>query len=228
MDKAMHITEVCKMLGITSRTIRYYEQLGLVKTVRESDTAPRRIDSANIEALEKIVFLRKVGLTLDEISEIVRDGANATDVIMRRRKELNDEMSELISRATLLQEVLIAAEKGKDIFALIPRLTAPEASEELCRTAAEIVDLLVEGRYADLDPYYADKVRSYASEELIRSNWEMATGGLGKFESFIRQWVRGTVVHNYLRYENRDLVVCLGFNEGKLCVIFFNGGEAKD
>ena len=36
MGELKCINEVCKMLDMTSRTIRYYEQLGLIKTVREN------------------------------------------------------------------------------------------------------------------------------------------------------------------------------------------------
>ena len=65
------ITAVCRLLGITSRTIRYYEQLGLIKTVRKSNTAPRQLDMETIERLRKICFLRKLGMGLDEIAEVI-------------------------------------------------------------------------------------------------------------------------------------------------------------
>ena len=57
------------MLDMTPRTIRYYEERGLVKTVRESKTAQRRLDKDNIERLRNIRFLRMIGLSLDEISD---------------------------------------------------------------------------------------------------------------------------------------------------------------
>ena len=61
MSELKCIKEVCKMLDMTPRTIWYYEQRGLVKTVRESKTALRRLDADNIERLRKIRFLRRLG-----------------------------------------------------------------------------------------------------------------------------------------------------------------------
>ena len=68
MQEFITINEVCKMLGTTSRTIRYYEQCGLLRTTRTVKSAPRRLDSESIERLRKILFLRKLGLSLDEIA----------------------------------------------------------------------------------------------------------------------------------------------------------------
>ena len=73
------------MIGITSRTIRYYEQLGLITTVRESSNAPRRLDEENIERLRKIRFLRKLGLGLDEIAETIGSDEKATELIKRKK-----------------------------------------------------------------------------------------------------------------------------------------------
>lgn len=38
MNDLKTINEVCRILGITSRTVRYYEQCGLIKTIRISKT----------------------------------------------------------------------------------------------------------------------------------------------------------------------------------------------
>ena len=59
MKGLKNITEVCRELDLTSRTIRYYEQCGLIHTVRESAAAPRKLDSENIERLKKIRFLAR-------------------------------------------------------------------------------------------------------------------------------------------------------------------------
>ena len=71
MDDMKSITEVCRLLGITSRTIRYYEQLGLIKTVRKSNTAPRQLDTETIERLRRICFLRKLSMGLDDIADVI-------------------------------------------------------------------------------------------------------------------------------------------------------------
>ena len=85
MEHMQSITEVCRLLDMTSRTIRCYEQLGLIKTHRISKTALRRLDEDNIERLRKIRFLRRLGMALDEIAEIVDSDEKAAECIKRKK-----------------------------------------------------------------------------------------------------------------------------------------------
>lgn len=64
------IGDVAKLLGTTTRTLRYYEELGLVCSSRHSLTAQRRYGSDEIERLRRIRELQTlVGLELHEIGE---------------------------------------------------------------------------------------------------------------------------------------------------------------
>ncbi len=87
MNEIKTITEVCKILNMTSRTIRYYEQCGLIQTIRSSKTTPRQLDSENIKRLRKIQFLRKLGLSLDEISSIINSDAKTAEMIYCKNQE---------------------------------------------------------------------------------------------------------------------------------------------
>ena len=116
MRKIKTINEVCKMLELTSRTIRYYEQLGLIKTVRESSTAPRRLDEENIERLRRIRFLRKLGMGLDEIGGVIDSDEKAAELIKLKKASMRAEINELVYRVNLLTEVIAAVEQGENIY----------------------------------------------------------------------------------------------------------------
>lgn len=66
----LSIGDVAKLLGTTTRTLRYYEELGLVRSSRHSLTAQRRYGSEEIERLRRIRELQTLlGLELHEIGE---------------------------------------------------------------------------------------------------------------------------------------------------------------
>jgi len=66
----LSIGEVAKLLGTTTRTLRYYEELGLVRSSRHSLKAQRRYGSKEIERLRRIRELQTLlGLELHEIGE---------------------------------------------------------------------------------------------------------------------------------------------------------------
>jgi DNA-binding transcriptional MerR regulator len=70
MTGLMSIGDVAEMLGTTTRTLRYYEELGLVSSSRLSVTAQRRYGPPEIARLRHIRELQTLlGLDLDEIAE---------------------------------------------------------------------------------------------------------------------------------------------------------------
>ena len=66
------IGEIAKLTNLTTRTIRYYEELGLLgnKNIRTSGQL-RLFDNTDITRLKKIQMLKDLGLTLEEISEVI-------------------------------------------------------------------------------------------------------------------------------------------------------------
>ena len=63
------ISEVCQELGVTHRTVRFYEAQGLVAPKRE----PRRrfYYTSDVERLRSVMRLKSVGLSLREIREVL-------------------------------------------------------------------------------------------------------------------------------------------------------------
>jgi Predicted transcriptional regulators len=66
------IGEIAKLTNLTTRTIRYYEELGLLG-IRENRPQGqlRLFDNDDIERLKKIQMLKDLGLTLDEIGQVI-------------------------------------------------------------------------------------------------------------------------------------------------------------
>ncbi|MGH9299285.1 MAG: MerR family transcriptional regulator [Acidimicrobiales bacterium] len=69
-SELVSIGDAAEMLGMTTRTLRYYEELGLVSSSRVSSTAQRRYGPVEIDRLHRIGELQTLlGLDLDEIGE---------------------------------------------------------------------------------------------------------------------------------------------------------------
>lgn len=72
MDKeaSYKIGELARMFGITARTIRFYEELGLLESHTREQCEHRRYSERNAIRLKRIQQLKDYGLTLAEISEV--------------------------------------------------------------------------------------------------------------------------------------------------------------
>lgn len=66
------IGEIAKLTNLTTRTIRYYEGLGLLGTRKNRSRGQSRLfDNDDIKRLKKIQMLKDLGLTLEEIGKVI-------------------------------------------------------------------------------------------------------------------------------------------------------------
>jgi MerR family copper efflux transcriptional regulator len=64
------IGELAQKAGVTARTIRYYEELGILSTPRRPQARHRRYSQKDLLHLQRVQQLKEYGLTLGEIREI--------------------------------------------------------------------------------------------------------------------------------------------------------------
>lgn len=67
----MQIGEVAEQVGLSLRTVRYYEEVGLVSPVQRSAGGFRIYDEHAVDRLRLIRDLKPLGFSLDEIRTIV-------------------------------------------------------------------------------------------------------------------------------------------------------------
>ena len=219
MRKIKTINEVCKMLDTTSRTIRYYEQLGLIKTVRQSNTAPRRLDEENIERLRRIRFLRKLGIGLDEIGGVIDSDEKAAELIKLKKAALVAEINELVERANLLTEVIAAVEQGENIYETDKRLNMPPDHEEMLRIAGECTRLILEHRFEELQGYLDEDMRQMPPE-LLEVGWNVHIKPCGAFVSIGEQKIVADTVINRLHFEKQDVAILTEVHAGIVTNLF--------
>ncbi len=66
------IGELARMFGVTLRTIRYYEEIGLLKSLPRDGSGHRRYSARSAVHLKRIQELKDYGLSLLEIAELFR------------------------------------------------------------------------------------------------------------------------------------------------------------
>jgi MerR family transcriptional regulator, copper efflux regulator len=67
----VRIGELARQADVTPRTIRYYEGRGLLAPARRAGGGHRQYDDDALGRLRKIDWLKDLGLTLDEIAEVI-------------------------------------------------------------------------------------------------------------------------------------------------------------
>jgi MerR family transcriptional regulator, repressor of the yfmOP operon len=100
--KSMRIGELAELIGTTPRTIRYYEEIGLLPAAEDREHGKRRgYDEGDVERLREIMRLRDLlGLTLEELRQLV-EAEDARAALRRELRETEDveRQSEILHEA---------------------------------------------------------------------------------------------------------------------------------
>ena len=94
------ISEVSKRFNISTRTLRYYEQIGLLESTKKDGYAYRTYDEEAILRLQQIIILRKLRIPLKEIITILESESTA-EIIETFRKNLSEVDEEITALSTI-------------------------------------------------------------------------------------------------------------------------------
>ncbi len=105
--------KLTKMSGVSARTLRYYDEIGLLKPKRVAESGYRIYGQEEVDALQQILFYRELGFALDEIRKLTQaPGFDRESAFLRHLAELQkqrERLDALINNVTKS----IAAMKGE-------------------------------------------------------------------------------------------------------------------
>jgi MerR family copper efflux transcriptional regulator len=105
----MKINELAGMTGLSDKTIRYYESVGVLPTPKRLNNGYRTYDENDIERISFVMGLRHLGFSLGDVTEILamRDRGEAPcRVLLGLLSEKAEEVSGRIKELVRLEEEL--------------------------------------------------------------------------------------------------------------------------
>lgn len=107
------INELSKLAGVSARTLRYYDETGLLCPSRTNDSGYRFYGPGEVELLQQILFYRERGLSLDKIKHIIYDDDFDSLSALYEHLESLKQQKERISSLICTVNTTIASMKGE-------------------------------------------------------------------------------------------------------------------
>lgn len=110
------IQKLARMAGVTTRTLRYYDQIGLLKPCRSSSSGYRIYGQKEVDLLQQILFYRSLDFPLEKIQRILEWEGYDLISAMEEQKNLLIKKREEIDGLIESVEKTIAHHKGDRIM----------------------------------------------------------------------------------------------------------------
>lgn len=116
--KAPHgIAAVARSAGVSSRTLRHYDAIGLLPATAVGDGGLRRYDDRALVRLQRILLLRGLGLGLAEIAEVLDGEQDDVTALRAHVAWLEQERDRLARQLAAVRTTITRIERGDDMTA---------------------------------------------------------------------------------------------------------------
>lgn len=105
MNTLIKIRDVSEKYSVTARTLRYYEEIGLLTSTRSDDASYRLYDENAIRRIEQILILRKLNISIKDIQRIF--SSSNSDIVLDILGKKVDTIDEELSLLNELKEIVL-------------------------------------------------------------------------------------------------------------------------
>ena len=188
------VKEISKITGISIRTLRYYDEIGLLKPARVTEAGYRLYDDQELEKLQEILFYKELEIPLSDIKKIMENPeydkqkalAVQKSLLERKRNRLNGIIELIDDVMKGVNTMSFGAFTEEDVKKIIDHSLELQSQESLnaiieqfgslenCRASME-ENLKDESRAAELIKIYGSK------DKAVEASLE-ATGNMDELQ----------------------------------------------
>ncbi len=222
------INTVCRMLGVTSRTLRFYEEKKIITSTKKEFSKVRHYTEEQLEQIKKVVVLRSLGISVKSIEKLFNEKSDLKNVIIEKRAEL---IASIVSRKKeieLMNEVLMQIDAGEEIFS---KKENSIIQNSLSETLELFTDMFILDNVQGCFDMFSDVMKGYLPLEAfkrVKKDTLLPLGSfIGKKETVISPTEKDSI-YSYLEYEKLILIVKCVIRQNKIYGLWFTYAEKRN
>jgi DNA-binding transcriptional MerR regulator len=163
------IQEVARLAGTTSRTLRHYDDIGLLAPTRVAHNGYRHYDETALVRLQRILLLRELGLGLPQIAEVLTREQAEASALETHLALLREEQNRLARQIAAVESTITALRGGEELMAenMFDGFDHTKYKEE-------VEERWGRQAYADSDRWWREMT------DAERSEWQQRVSDLGR------------------------------------------------
>ena len=212
------ITEVCKMLSTTSRTLRFYEEKGIIQSTTVGTSSRRQYTEEQVSLIKNVLVLRTLGLSVKAIAELQNSGTDLKEAVLSKRAEIYASIESRVREINLLNEALSALESGKNIFNEDWQLSSAMNAEEK-EIARLCTDAILNGDDNVLYEHLSPRLAQYMPKDVycvVRKDTLAPLGNFVSIEKTVADDRFSNKLYCFVRYTKLGLKITYVFHGEKI------------
>ena len=212
------ISEVCKMLGTTSRTLRFYEEKGIITSTTIGLSARRQYTEEQLSNIRNVLVLRTLGLSVKSIEELQTKKKDLKDAVISRRAEIFASIDSRLKEINLLNEALCALDLGKNIFNESMQVVSNDNSQEF-DLARICTNAIINNNDELLYKYLSPRLVQYMPKDVYRIVRDDTFAPIGTFVSNGKIEIDqrcSNKLYSMVRYSKLGLKITFVFHRGMI------------
>ena len=147
------IKRLAELAGVSARTLRYYDEIGLLRPCRINSAGYRIYGEREVDLLQQILFYKSIDMKLEEIQKIISNPDFDT------KKALEEHYEKLISRRKQLDQLILTVEK-----------TLAYKKGEIEMSDKEKFEGLKKEKIAKNEAMYGKEIRNKYGEDVVEAS----------------------------------------------------------
>ena len=197
------VKEVSELTGVSTRTLHYYDEIGLFPPTDKSEAGYRLYDDRALEILQQILFFREFCIPLKDIKTILENPSLDRNQILQMQREMLVEKKERMERLIASIDKVLKGDNKMD-FSVFTKTEIEKMFQLMFNSMPEEMRQTAIGEFGSLEHWKKHYIEAVSSEDMQKRYAKVVEwyGGKDAYLSTLENPISKEVAESYKKRED--------------------------